>query len=336
MTVEVMDPYDKQAWDEIQQWKQGRLLRPDRQLVPARIRQPLRRAGVAARQRLRTVPGVPQFEQAVHRSIGGMSEHGSRLALASVQEERILGAYRRRGHDVSTLRDIRALDLSDIDAVIPKLGLAYASAGTIEGAGAGLLISGSVVGGPAVVVGAVAMDVSAVLLGGLRLVAHVGAYYGYDTSSEEETALALAVLGVGTAADVAGKVAAYQELSMVAQRLLNRTVAERAKEFFFRKATLPDSPVVTLVTHVLARFGFRISTRNVLKMLPAVGMVLGAGQNAWMMHRFADDANRFYRELWLREKYGIDAETGDGPPAGDDFLIIDALSRSESAEGEDK
>lgn len=60
-----------------------------------------------------------------------------------------------------------------------------------------------------------------------------------------------------------------------------------------------------LLAKVLTRFGYQASAKNMAKLLPLLGIVLGSGQNAYLMHRTADHARHLYREVFLVEKYGI-------------------------------
>ncbi|MEO3748052.1 EcsC family protein [Plantactinospora sp. B5E13] len=325
-----MDEYDRRAWDQVQAWKERRLRRRARRWVPHRVRERVTAVGARVRDGVRAMPGAARFDVIFSEALEGLSQHGSHLAVASLRTEAILRAHRAAGHEVRQLADIRQLRLSEIDQVKPNLALAYATAGTVEGAGAGLAVTGgellTVTGaGPALVIGAVVADVAVMLMGGLRLVAHTAAYYGYDTSSEDEMAVALGILGVGTAVGTANKVAAYRELSLVTQRMLQHRGAKRVWETLTGRAILPKSPVTELVTRVLKQFGFKVTTRNVQKLVPMVGVAIGAGQNALILHRVAESADRLYRERWLRERYGLEVDVPDPVEGGEAVSIVEIM-----------
>lgn len=131
---------------------------------------------------------------------------------------------------------IRKLDLCDVDKVKPRLALGYTFASTVEGAAAGLVVSGGeivAVAGTVFGVGAGAvpgagtvveiMVANAVVVLGeiTRAFAHTGAYYGYDTELPGERVFALGVLNFGLAQQ-AGKSAAYIELNKVVQQLARK------------------------------------------------------------------------------------------------------------------
>ena len=105
---------------------------------------------------------------------------------------------------------------------------------------------------------------------------------------------ALGVLSVGTATQ-AGKAAAYIELNKVVQNLA-RNVTWRV---------LDKSAVTKVVRGVYARVGMDLTKRKLGQAVPVVGIVVGAGLNARLVNRVADDADRIYRERFLRERYGL-------------------------------
>ena len=208
----------------------------------------------------------------------------------------------------------------------PKLGLAYTAGATVEGAAAGFAVSGGellataggVFGvgaggapGAATVIGAMAADAVAVLLGTNRAVAHIAAYYGYDVDKPDERLFALAVLGMGTATEV-GKAVAYAELNKLVQMLARRAAWDQLRQ----------NTVTRVVEQVFARLGLRISQRKLGQAVPIVGTVFGAGMNAKLFMSVTDDAEHIYRERFLRERYGL--------PAPDTFA--DAGERSEDAD----
>jgi hypothetical protein len=328
---EGMSEYDRKAWAEVQAWKDKRLRAQVRRRMPVTLRKRAEVIGGAVSRGLRAVPGSGQFERYFSEAMESLLHHGFDVAVASVRIEAILAAYREAGFEVRRLEDIRTLGLADIDRVKPNLALPYATAAMVEGAGAGLAVTGgellTVTGaGPAVVVSAVAGDAAATLIGGLRLVAHTAAYYGFDASNDEnEMATALGMLSVGVAVGPANKAAAYRELSRVTQQLVRRGAWSRTREFFGGKGTVPRSSVTRLISRVLTQLGFKATARNVEKMLPVVGIGLGAGQNVAMFRRVAASADQLCRERWLAEWYGITADVPDVPEGGEAVAIADII-----------
>lgn len=305
-----MTLYDRRAWDEVEQWRAKRLAARTRRVVPQRLSDRVRVAGQAAKGGLEALPGAASFETIFLKALEGLMGLGSSAAMATVPKGSIIDAYRKQGHVVDDLEDIRKLDLASIDKVKPRLGLRYTTAATVEGAAAGFVVSGgellaaggTVFGagagaapGAATVVTAMAADAAAVLLAAHRAVAHTAAYYGYDAEKPDEQVFMLGVLALGTTNE-AGKVAAYAEINKLVQQLARRATWER----------LNESVVTKVVQKVFARLGFRLTQRKLGQAVPILGIAIGAGMNAQLLQRITDDADHLYRERLLRERYGLD------------------------------
>lgn len=130
-----------------------------------------------------------------------------------------MAKHRKRGHDVSGLRDLRSLDLEQIDAVKGRsANWTYPSAAALSGAGAGLAISGgelatAVSAGAAaapsggVITGAYMGDAAAVLALGSCAVGRSALMYGYDPDSPVEKLFIISVVNAGSAVSVSAKAA---------------------------------------------------------------------------------------------------------------------------------
>lgn len=322
-TAATLPEYDARAWKVLAETE----AQAPRKLLPAGVRGRLSRGGDAAKSRLEKLPGAERFETLFMDALGGLSDFGARAAQASMRPEAVLKAFRKRGFDVASIDDIRRLELSEIDAVKPRLDLAYVSASMVEGVAAGLAVSGGqiVVAGGAVfgagagaapgaglVVGAMAADAAAVLIASQRAVAHVAAYYGYDIEQPEERVYALGVLGVGTASEV-GKAAAYAELNKIVHALARRQTWKQLNE---RVAT-------RVVAQVYARLGMRLTQRKLGQAVPVVGAVIGAGLNARMLSRVVAGADHAYRKRFLQDRYGLTGTTPEIQEQSDSDASLD-------------
>ena len=322
-----MSHYDQRAWAEIEQWRAGRLSSRARHLVPANVRGRVSRTAQGAKARLDSLPGADEFEAFFVKALGGLMDLGSRAAMASVRDSAIVEAYRKRGHDIGEIGDIGNLELREIDKVRPNLQLAYTATATMEGAAAGFVISGGEIvaaggailgagagGAPGIgtVVGVMAADAAAVLVGANRAVAHIAAYYGYNLDHPDERLFALAVLSMGTAAET-GKAAAYVELNKLVQALARRATWEQLRQ----------NMVTRVVEKVFTRLGFRITQRKLGQAVPFLGTFIGAGMNARLLSSVTDDAEHIYRERFIRERYGLDPATLTGSPASDESEAVD-------------
>jgi hypothetical protein len=66
-------------------------------------------------------------------------------------------------------------------------------------------------------------------------------------------------------------------------------------------ATLNQHGVTKVVRMVYERLGLTLTKRKLGQAIPAVGVVVGAGLNARLLDRLTTDADRRYRERFLRE-----------------------------------
>jgi hypothetical protein len=337
-----MTPYDDRAWAEIVEWRESRLGARTRRRLPVGVRDRLSGSARNAKAKFEALPGVSEFEEKFLKSLSGLVDLGARTGMASVRDGAIIGAYRKRGYAVDGLEDIRELDLQTIDRVKPKLGLAYTAGATVEGAAAGLVVSGGellataggVFGagaggapGAATVIGAMAGDAVAVLLATNRAVAHIAAYYGYDVDEPDERLFALAVLGMGTATEV-GKAAAYAEINKLVQMLARRAAWDQLRQ----------NTVTRVVEQVFVRLGFRLTQRKLGQAVPVVGAVFGAGMNAKLLMSVTDDAERVYRERFLRDRYGLPTQDVLSPTGelAEDADVIDVAQVLDEIERDDK
>ena len=120
-----------------------------------------------------------------------------------------------QGHDVTDFKDIRKLDIAQVEAAMPRLDIGYTVFAGIQGGVTGFLSStgitaaaggsnGAGIGslpGIAVTVATFTGDTLLTVASCTRAVAHVAAYYGYDVTKRSEQIIALAVLAVGLSTD---------------------------------------------------------------------------------------------------------------------------------------
>ncbi len=341
MGIEGMSDYDRSAWAEIEAWRDKRLNGVQRHMLPNVARQQLARVGTAAHERLNVMPGADAFQGLFFRAVDGLVGMVNRMTIASVRRQAVVAAYAKRGHAIAEISDIRELELRDIDKVKPRLELHYTVASTVEGAGAGLAVSGGeffaagetavtagvgAAPGAGTVIGIMAADAVAVLVAATRAVAHTAAYYGYDTELADERLYALGVLNFGLA-EQAGKTAAYVELSKIVHDLARRASWDQ----------LDKNVVTQIVKTVYARLGEKITKEKLAQALPVVGIVIGAGLNARILARVTSDAEHLYRERFLREKHGPLTTSPTALPPGsaagsDSIPIVDIVDAELVAE----
>lgn len=307
----MLSPYEQSALDEIEARKQRELAKSPRHLVPARVKSTASDVG----DRARRLPGAEQAAQAAADGYGkaatGVGKFMARSARFTLSDERVLKAYRRKGHMVSGLSDIQAIDLEVIDRVgkFTRLNHFYAAGAMVEGASAAFVISGgqllaasgSVAGagagaapGLGLVAAAVAGDAAAVLVGASRVVAHTGLYFGYDPDDPKEEVFRMALISLGAATTQGAKMASYGELSRLTQMLARSSTW----------AQLNTTMLAKISNKFAAQFGQTMTQKKLGQFVPVAGIAIGGGLNYAMIDRISEAAHWGYRERFLREKLG--------------------------------
>lgn len=323
MGIEDMSSYERTAWNDLATWRASRLLVAERHVLPQKARDGLAKAGEFGRERFDGIPGSQQMVATLSKALDGMLTVVNKAADKSMRRSAVVAAYAKHGHAVTDLEDIRKLDLKQIDKVKPRLGLRYASGTAVTGAATGLAVSGgellatagtvasagaAAAPGAATIVGALAADTVAVLGAMTRAVARTAAFYGYDTELPQEQVFALGVLNVGLAQQT-GKGAAYLELNKIVQALARNA----------SWAQLNKNSVTRVMQVVYQRLGITLTKRKLGQAVPIAGILIGAGLNARMLAKLTDDADRLYRERFLRDKYGLpEGDVQQAPDLDDD------------------
>lgn len=325
-----MSDFDQKQWDEIARWHEKRAYSRS---LPARL-QPLANRATElsdeAKNQFGRVPGASTIQAVLGTSLASLTDLVGKVAEASVRREAVLKAYGKAGHEVREVEDIRSLALVDVLKVKPRLDLHYSLAATAEGAAAGAALSGGtllagagvIAGGVGVapgvgtIVGVMAADTAAVMGAASRLISHTAAYYGYDTSIPGESVIASEVMNFALAGNAATKNGVYQQLNKVVQDLAHRATWKQ----------LNEHAAVKVVQKVYQALGVRLTQKKLAQAVPVLGIAVGAGMNARMLSTIADAADHFYRERFLRDKYGIPFETSEPELSSDEGDVIDVVA----------
>lgn len=269
----------------------------------------------------------------------------ARIARAGLSPARIVSKHRKRGHEVRRLGDLGRLDLEQIDLVRGRgASWYYPAAAALSGAGAGLAISGGqlvvvasagAAAAPSigVVAGAIAADAAFVLSASSRVVGHIALHYGYDPEDPAEKMFILSTINLGTAVSASAKAAALSDLSRLTQALVRGKSWEVLNQH--------------LVAQVSAKATAKLTTRQLTKqglgkVIPLVGIGIGATMNWATLERIVDAADLAYRRRFLIEKYPhlevegaveVIGEHDDGAAEGDPVIsIFDELPKPEDGE----
>ncbi|MFD5764329.1 EcsC family protein [Streptomyces sp. NPDC127049] len=245
---------------------------------------------------------MPEWSGAAVQSLRKTVGRASRAGLSP---KRVVARHQKHGHEVESLRDVRGLDLKQVDAVRGKAASWYfPAAAALSGATAGLVISGGQLAIAAsagaaaapsggAIAGAFVADAAAVLGLASRAVGQVSLFYGYDPEEPAEKLFVMSVVNVGTASSATAKNAAMADISRLTQALF------RGKAW----KTLNES-VVTKVSQQFAKsFGFRLTKKSLGKAVPAVGIAVGSTLNWTTLEGIVDAADMAYRRRFLLEKY---------------------------------
>ena len=319
-----MDQYDKHAWDALAVERERLINRQTRRLIPKAVRTRASDVVVRARDTAAAVPGYDQVAALVDEAVRTAGEAGGRIAADSVPRKRVLAAYRKAGHDVDLIADIRNLQLRHVDVVKPKLGPVYLSAGVASGALSGVVVSGGQIAaiaggmtggaigtaaggigaapgagagaapGAAAVTSAMVGDTAAVLFASARVVFHTAAYYGYDVDRPEERIRALGVLNFAVA-EQGTKLMAYNE-------------AQKLAGMIARSATWKqlDANVITkIMQRVFSRLSQDLTKKRLGSSVVLAAVVLGPVSNARTISAASDAADLFYRQQFICDKYGL-------------------------------
>ncbi|WP_407986385.1 EcsC family protein [Kitasatospora sp. CMC57] len=257
------------------------------------------KAGTAARGATDALPGWSGAAvQSTRQTVG-------RLSRAGLTPARVVKHHQKRGHDVTSLADLRRLDLEQVDAARGRAASwYYPAAAALSGATAGLVISGGelVVAASAgaaaapsggMIVGALAGDAAIVLGLASRVVGHVSLSYGYDPESPAEKLFVMSVVNAGTAGTASAKTAAMADISRLTQALV------RGKTW----DVLSESLVTQVSVQFSKAFGVRLTKKGLAKVVPGVGILVGSTFNWSMLERIVDTAGLAYRRRFLIEKY---------------------------------
>ncbi len=270
-------PYEKQAWKEIQAWKNPTLGWFDKAMQV--VNWPLDKAG----DLLMKTPGVGWV---IQKSVGGLVGLANDAAQWSVREEAIFGEYRDAGHsNVKTHADLLKVDLEHVDKTIGWLAAKYKGLALTEGAALG---AAGLPGIPPDVVAVVALN--------LRAIGEYATYCGFNVSLQQEKLFAMNVLGLASSPSDSSKVVAMAQLVKIGQDVARKRAWKDLQQHAF----------VQIIQQIAKALGIRLTKAKLAQVLPAAGAIVGGGFNAYFTANVCEAAYFLYRERFLAAKYGPD------------------------------
>lgn len=186
--------------------------------------------------------------------------------------------------------------LEDIDKVVGWLAAKYKGIALVEGAGTGSI------GLPGI-----AIDIPALIALNLRAIGEYAAYYGFDTTRQEERLFAFNVLGLASSPTDASKALAMAQLVKIAQDIAKKSTWKQLEKSVF----------VQIIKEISKALGIRLTKAKLAQAIPLMGAAVGGGFNTYFTMKVCDAAFYLYRERFLAQKYGSEVIEVTVPPAPD-------------------
>lgn len=318
-----MSDYERDSWETLLSDADKRYHQSDRFGDWTRsIRGRIADAATLARGVAERVPGVESafdtVEAALTTTMAGLHVVLVERGLNSVTPAEVFAVFADDGVEVGCYDDVRRLDLQHCDTSLPRRKDRYLALAVAEGAASSLAVSGamlssSVSGGTTAVVAvsAIAADVTTVLVGMGRIVALIGAHYGYDAGEPGEQLFASGVIAYCSAGSSTEQAAALASLSRLTAQMMRQTTWRR----------LSGHQVVDAIQKMVTALGFNMTRHKLAQAVPLVGAVINGGINARIAHKTFQRAQQAYRLRFLTEKYGLDP--ADWAPHGVDVERVD-------------
>jgi hypothetical protein len=308
-----MSAYDRQAWDVLNEhwrrrnnkrglpnWVGGALERSSSatkkaakavvDVVPEAVKEPVRRAGDAV-----AGAAVKPALQGVVALLDLVNEWSLELNNPQIVE----ALARRRGLDVESFADLRHVELKDCDRLLSRNTLTWRSVGAFEGGAMGALALVPVAGIPA----SITLDILVIQLLSTSIAAHVAYSYGFDAKDPKEEEFIQRLVRRSFMAQAA-KAEPIRDVARAADAIKGRVR--------WSNKLLEDHKLLAALERVMSQLsanGGKVSVESVAKVVPYVGILLGAGVNSAVLGAVAADAKRYCQTRFLCEKYSLPLPT---------------------------
>jgi len=304
-----MSAYDRQVWEALNEhWQR----RSNRRGLPNWASSALERTGAVAQSAAsRATDAVPD---AVMEPILRASDAAANQAMRPVIEAAValldlLNEWvvelndpksvekraRKRGLELNSFTELRKQDLKVCDRLLTRNTLKWVTAGAIEGGAMGLLAMVPVAGIPA----ALTADVLVIQVLSVSISSRVAYSYGYDAKDPDEQIF----------------IERLVRRSLIAQAAKAKPLRNTARAAAAATGRQKWSPKLRADHRLLAGIeklmqqtgpaGSRVPVQNVAKVVPYVGVLIGATTNSVILGAVAADAKRYCQTRFLCEKYGL-------------------------------
>lgn len=258
--------------------------------VPETVKEPIRRAGETVANRA----GKPALEATT-----ALLELVNDWALELNDPTNVEKLARKQGIELEEYTELRQQDLKVCDRLLTFNTLSWRTLGAFEGGVMGLLALVPVAGIPV----AMTADILVIQVLSTSIAARIAYSYGYDAKDPDEQIFIQRLVRRSFMAQAA-KVEPLREVARAAEAI-NGRVRWSDK---LRADNRLLAALEKLMKH-LGPSGSRVSVQNVAKVVPFVGVLIGAGMNSALLGNVAADAQRYCQTRFLCEKYGLPLPT---------------------------
>jgi hypothetical protein len=201
----------------------------------------------------------------------------------------------KQGIQVESFTELRTQDLKNCDRLVTLNTLKWRTFGALEGGGMGALALIPIAGLPL----SVTADVVATQVLSVAIASRIAYSYGYDAKDPSEQEFIQRLVRRSFIAQ-ASKVKPLKDVANAAQAIKGR-VRWSAK-------LRSNHRLIAAVERLLLQLGpqgGKVAVESVAKVIPFIGILIGAGMNATILGNVAMDAKRYSRTRFLCEKYGL-------------------------------
>lgn len=305
----LMTPYEYRAWTRLDaHWQR----RDDRKGLPSWASSAINRSGdVASTAMRRASSAVPESIKAPARRAGDAAANvAARPALEGAaalidlvndwmldlnDPKSVERRAAKQGVAIDTFANLRDQDLKTCDRLLTRNTLTWRTAGAFEGGAMGLLAMVPVAGIPV----AITADVLVIQVLSVSIASRISYSYGFDAKDPAEQEFIQRLV----------------RRSFLAQAAKVKPLSDTARAASAVKGRVRWSPKLRQDHHLLQAIeklmkqlgpaGMKAPVKNVAKVVPFVGILIGAGMNSVILASVAEDAQRYCQTRFLCEKYGL-------------------------------
>lgn len=304
-----MSAYEVQVWDTLNEhWQR----RNNRRGLPNWASTALNRSGeVAGKAASRVADAVPEVVmKPIRRAGDAVANKAARPALEAAaallelvndwalelnDPKSVEKLARKRGFELNSFTELRQQDLKVCDRLLTFNTLTWRTAGAVEGGAMGLLAMVPVAGIPV----AMTADILVIQVLSTSIASRIAYSYGYDAKDPNEQIFIQRLVRRSFMAQAA-KAEPLREAARAAHAVKGRVRwSDKLRADHRLLAALEK------LMQQLGPAGSKVPVQNVAKVVPFVGVLIGAGMNSAILGNVAADAQRYCQTRFLCDKYGL-------------------------------